>query len=228
MVGNMLKLDKINTDEALRYMGYDGKISLDNIKALLDKCEQELIFAAVPRYIYKLFDITFEADGILINGSNIKLTGNSILKHLEGCNKIALLAATLSSNVDKLINKYQITDMTSALVADAMASAAIEQVCNIAEDELKQSIGNMYMTWRFSPGYGDLPIKLQAPLINILDAPKRIGLTVNSSDMMIPIKSVSAIIGISDKPIEQKRRGCAVCNMNKTCKFRKRGAHCGF
>ena len=62
----------------------------------------------------------------------------------------------------------------------------------------------------------------------LLDASRKIGVTVTDRLILIPRKSVTAVIGISEKEIPQKRRGCSCCNMRKTCPYRKRGEHCGF
>ena len=83
------------------------------------------------------------------------------------------------------------------------------------------------MTFRFSPGYGDYPIELQKDFLRILDAQRKIGLTVNDNFMLVPTKSVTAVLGLSKNPIEQKKRGCAVCNMRDKCKYRRNGEHCG-
>lgn len=225
---NMIKIDKINTEEALRYMGYNENIDIENIKPILTSCEDELLNAANIRYCYKLFDIEHHTDSIIVSGTNLKLTGKSITNHLYGCNKAVLMACTLSDKVDKLISRYNITDMTSALITDSMASAMIEQVCNEVEIIIKNQLKIENMTWRFSPGYGDLPIDIQKNFIQVINANKQIGLTVTENNILIPRKSVTAIIGISDSPLPQKKRGCLICNMNKTCQFRKRGSHCGF
>lgn len=224
----MIKIDHINIDEALRYMGFNENINIDNIVPLLRKCEEDLINSANIRYCYKIFDIERKENNISLVNTNLQLTGKAILSHLDNCSKAVLMACTLSDMVDKLINRYNITDMTSALIADAMASAMIEQVCNKVEEIIKKELNIKNMTWRFSPGYGDLPIDIQQRFIQVINAEKQIGLTVTDSNILIPRKSVTAIIGISDNAIPQKKRGCAVCNMNKTCQFRKRGAHCGF
>lgn len=225
---NMIKIDKINTEEALRYMGYNENIDIENIKPILRTCEDELLNAANIRYCYKLFDIEHHTDSIIVTGTNLNLTGKSITNHLDGCNKAVLMACTLSDKVDKLISRYNITDMTSALITDSMASAMIEQVCNEVEVIIKNQLKIENMTWRFSPGYGDLPIDIQKNFIQVINANKQIGLTVTENNILIPRKSVTAVIGISDSPLPQKKRGCLICNMNKTCQFRKRGSHCGF
>ena len=52
------------------------------------------------------------------------------------------------------------------------------------------------MTPRFSPGYGDLPIELQRDFLTLLDASRKIGLTATESSMLVPSKSITALIGI--------------------------------
>lgn len=94
--------------------------------------------------------------------------------------------------------------MASAVVIDAMAGCAIEQVCNKAEEVIRESFPEMNMTWRFSPGYGDMPIDCQKKFVDAVNASREIGLNVSESFIMIPRKSVTAVIGLSKEPIEKK------------------------
>jgi hypothetical protein len=139
-----------------------------------------------------------------------------------------LLCATIGAAADLLIRKMEITDMSAAFAADALASAAIEQVCNAADEIIKQYMPDKFFTWRFSPGYGDFPIDTQRDFLSVMNAQKRIGLCLESNNIMVPRKSVTAVAGISDVQLPQKTRGCACCNMAGSCNFRKRGTHCGF
>ncbi len=117
--------------------------------------------------------------------------------------------------------------MEKALVADSLASAAVEQVCEAAEEEIRAAIGNYGYTWRFSPGYGDFPLDIQGEFLNALDAPKRIGVNVTDSLILIPRKSVTAVMGVSENEIPKSRRGCGNCKMKETCPYRKNYGHCG-
>ena len=139
-----------------------------------------------------------------------------------------LLCATLGAEVDRLIRVAQIRDMAKAVVLDSMASVAIEQVCQQADEIIAAQLPGCYLTFRYSPGYGDYPVELQKTFLTLLDAPRKIGLSVSDSCLLIPAKSVTAIAGISDLPIPQKKRGCAVCNLRETCQYRRNGEHCGF
>lgn len=222
----ILELEPIDKEEAFRYMGFGEKMPDESFIKRVDAVEEKLIKTAKPRFIWRLMQLSRDENGICRAG-NIKLSGKSITEHLEGCNEAVFMAATLSSHTDMLISKAGAVSITDALIADTLASAGIEQICNKAELLIGQELKDKYITWRFSPGYGDLPIELQEDFLSLLDAQRKIGLTVTDSSMLIPTKSVTAIIGISDRQLPKKRQGCMLCNMHDSCQFRKKGVHCG-
>ena len=205
-------------EEALRYLGYKGAEPDSATAALLDRAYKELSEAAAPKFCYKVLDKK-DCGGIL--------AGNDIYKHLEGCERVIIFAATLGNGADKLIRSAEISDMAYAIVADALSSAMIEEYCDNCEKEMKEKTGGNY-TWRYSPGYGDYPIECQGAFLAALNAGRLIGLTVTESNILLPRKSVTAVIGISEKKIESsEKRGCDSCKLRETCKFRKEGKGCG-
>lgn len=222
-----MRLDSLNRAEAFRYMGHRGGVIPENINALADECEERLLSMINPKYVWRVFDISEDERGISVCGTPLVLTGNDIMEHLRGCERAALMCATLSIGADSVIRVYESAEMEKAVIADCLASAAIEQVCDIAEREIQADVGDFHYTWRFSPGYGDLPLELQWQFIDVLQAQKRIGVTVTDNLIMIPRKSVTAVMGISTREIPKGRRGCSSCNMRENCAFRKGGTHCG-
>lgn len=216
----------VDIDLALRYMGFKSH-NADDLMPVINECLKELSDSVSPKYIYKLFDVSESGKGIFVEGTDLVLSGNSIREHLTGCGKCVIMCATLSSAADTLIRRYSTYDMTRSFITDCLASAAIESVCDEAENNMRSKLQGKYFTWRFSPGYGDLPLDLQRDLVTVLDAQKRIGLGVTDSEMLVPSKSVTAVIGVSDSPILRQNRGCHDCNLYETCSFRKGGIHCG-
>lgn len=223
-----IELTELDRAEAFRYMGYKGGEIKESILKITEECEKALLNVIKPRLAYKVFDISFAENGVEIIGTPLIFKGNDIKEHLTGCERCVLMCATLSSDVDKLIRSYEAEGVEKAFIADALASAAVEQVCNKAESLIQSAVGNYSFTWRFSPGYGDFPLEIQKDFINITEADKKTGLTVTESLILIPRKSVTAVMGISEKEIPKKRRGCGCCNMKDRCEFRKGGSHCGF
>ncbi len=229
MITENIKLEKLNRKEALRYLGYSGEQLDDTMKHLIDLCEEKVLAVAKPRYVYKVCNIMAiesQNHGIAVDGCHLVLTGESIKKHLKGCDMAVLMAVTLSDSIDRLIRITQVEDMAKAVLVDSLSSVAIEQVCDKVEHIIRQAYPDKYQTFRFGIGYGDLPILLQKDFLNALDAPKRIGLNVNASYMLTPTKSVTAIIGLSDNSIEKTARGCQTCNMREQCNIRQKGGHC--
>ena len=214
----MIKLERLNRNEAVRYLGGAG-ISLNyRMDRLMDECEKLVLEKASPKFLYVLKDLPCEQ---LIKGNDIK-------NHLVGCEKAVVMCATLGVEIDKLIRINQISDMAKAVVLDSFASVAIEQVCREVDRLLAEKYSGYYFTYRFNPGYGDYPIELQSEFLKILDSHRKIGLTANDNYLLTPSKSVTALAGLSKNPVEQKKRGCAMCDMREKCKYSKNGEHCGF
>lgn len=214
----MVKLEKLNRREAIRYLG-GAKVEMnEKMQSLMDECEHMILTAASPKYLYRLIDLP--CDEIV--------RGKDVADCLKGCERAVIMCATLGGEVDRLIRIAEISDMAKAVVLDSFASTAVEQVCFKVDEMLAQKYPDFSFTFRFSPGYGDYPIEMQRTFLDRLDAPRKIGLTVNDNSLLIPSKSVTAVAGMSKSPIERKKRGCAVCNMRNTCKFRRNGEHCEF
>ncbi len=223
-----INLEKLNIKEGARYLGYGNNIPDDNVMNIINQCEDEIIKTAKPRYTYKVFDVTSVDEGVKVEGTSLLLKGNSIKEHLLGCNKAVLLCTTLSLEIDKLIRITEVKDMAKAVIMDAFASVAIEQICDKIELQLIKRFENKYFTYRFGLGYGDLPIEHETEFLTILDTQKLIGVTVNNNFIMSPRKTVACIIGISDNEIKSKKKGCITCNIKERCQYRLRGDRCGF
>ena len=117
--------------------------------------------------------------------------------------------------------------MARAALLDACGSAWVEAGCDGAEREIAARFPGLYLTDRFSPGYGDLPLALQRDICGVLDAPRRLGVQVGDSLLLNPAKSVTAVIGLSETPQPARVRGCGFCAMRESCQYRKGGTTCG-
>lgn len=159
--------------------------------------------------------------------ARLLLTGEDIRRHLSGCSDCVLLCATLGSEVDALIRRTQVTDMAKTLWLDAAASAAIEQVCDEVQLDIAQRLERS-LTTRFSCGYGDLPLSAQPHFLSCLDAGRKIGLHLSPSGMLVPIKSVTAVIGILPEGAAASHSdSCSICNLRENCQLRRKGVFCG-
>lgn len=222
----MITLTQIDRSEALRYLAMGGKTPDRLTEDLLNECEAELLPLLRPKFTYRVLPFESTADGIQLRGVRLTLPGADIAAHLKGCGAVILLCATLSGDADAYIRRLQVENLAKALVADALLNAAIEQVCDLAQAQIKAALPYSNYTSRYSPGYGDLPLDIQGAFLAALDAGRRIGVHIGDSDLMNPLKSVTAIIGAADQPLNTVRRGCEHCNKKDTCEFRKAEKSC--
>lgn len=211
--------------EAIRYLGY-GKNAVDaQTLALIEESFLNLQSAAGRKSIYRIFDLSLE-DEKNIRFGNLEVTSKSLGKNLLGCDRIVLFGATLGVGVDQLLFRTSKTDMARTVVLQACAAALLEEYCDACQDAIAEELKKegRYLRPRFSPGYGDFSIEYQKYVIRMLDSAKTIGLTITDSLMMVPSKSVTAVIGAGTLPIRCHRQGCEACG-KKDCIYRRGDAY---
>lgn len=198
-------------NEIVRWLGFKGNEPDSETDALIKELTELSQNTLRPKAIHG----TFEIEKLEFNSSDIN-------EHLNGAQKCILFAATLGAESERLSALYQKTDMQKAVVFDAVCDALIEsycdEYCRTLEENYKAN--GLFINNRFSPGYGDFNISFQQKIAALLNTSKAIGLTENESHILIPKKSVTAVMGIFDFPPKGKARGCESCNMNAFCKMK--------
>lgn len=203
----------------LRYLGAAGWTPDEATTSLLDEAEALLRRAVTPRGIWR---------ALPLQALDLSGAGSDLARHLQGCGGLVLMAVTLGSGADALIRRLELSDIALGAAVDATASAAMDGLCDDVEAAARtwaQSQG-MWLTGRFSPGYGDCPLTLQHELCLALDTVRGLGLAVTPQHLLTPRKSVTAILGTADHPVTGARAGCNHCLLRETCAYRKRGMTC--
>lgn len=219
----------IPKQEVLRYLGHKNQEINGNIDRLIDETIEEAKELIAPKKVVARYRITIKDTGVYLDNTNLVLTGEDIKNHLKYSKDIYIMAVTLGSAIERKIAYYEKIDLTKAIILDSCATTAVEEFCDYIEVDIKKIAENenMGITFRYSPGYGDLPIDIQKDFLDTLNATKVIGLTVSSHNLLMPRKSVTAIIGLIPKDKELNKKTCEVCSNYENCKFRKEGVSCG-
>ena len=185
---------KYDLRETARYLGYKhGAEPSEVICELIDEAYEELCEFISPRYIFREYDFSRTDDGITVDG--IEFRSQKLLNHLKDSTSLILFSATLGHEVDDLIHKYSADDIAMAAVVQAVSSSLVENLCDIACEELKGQIKGEHRP-RFSPGYGDLSIIQQKEFFSLLPVKEKLGVSLTESFMMTPTKTVTAFIGV--------------------------------
>ncbi len=211
----------IRTREAVRYLGY-GKCAVDE-KILQDIKDsfRELDNLAEKKSIYRTFKLSVKGENRL-GIENVEICSRNLRMNLNDCHEVIIFGATLGVEIDRQIRKYQLVDMSKAVIMQACAAVVLEEYCDEWQSQIREQLRmeGKYLRPRFSPGYGDFSIFHQKDLLAMLESSKKIGLTMTESYMLTPTKSVTAVIGISYKEMHCHQNGCEECSKTD-CTYRR-------
>ncbi len=216
---------RISIADAVRYMGA-GKGN-EEIRRMTEETAAELERKITPRYTWRAFRTEIRESGVFLPEAGETLQGGLARNMLAECDTAVILLCTLGAEFEAMQRTQEARDMSRAVVLDACGSAWAEAGCDAAEEEIAARFPDRYRTDRFSPGYGDLPLESQGWILRELNAGRRLGVAETASHLLIPTKSVTAVIGLSDRPQAAKIRGCAYCALREGCAYRERGTRCG-
>ncbi|MDY9920283.1 MAG: methionine synthase [Synergistota bacterium] len=211
--------------EAAALLGIPEDKMTPEIRSRIAGQYQRINEASAPKSVFAFFDIEVVGSAIFFD-KTFSIRGRDLADICRECKKAVLIAATLGSGIDMLLRRSQAEDMSDAVIIDACASAEIERVTDLAESEIMRSLpSEEHLTMRFSPGYGDVPLEDSQKIISALSADRRIGLKLTGTNMLVPMKSVTAVIGISDRKTDRSK-DCTLCSMKESCAYKKRGGSC--
>ena len=145
--------------------------------------------------------------------------GKIIMNQLRGAEGYALFIATCGEAFERFQQQMKAEgDMVRVFIADAMGSVIAEKCADEMEKNLQLSIDKLGWkhTNRFSPGYCGWHVSQQQLLFPLFNG-QTCGVTLTDSSLMLPIKSVSGIIGVGEK-VRKLDYTCGLCNFEKCYK----------
>lgn len=219
-------------EEVMRYLGYKkdhyDQQTLQRVREIMEVVEDTI----VPRWDFQSFEIKNRSkDRIALTDLPFFLEGESIAEHLQFASHVYVMAATLGVESERYLLRTQAVSMADSMIVDSCLSVYVEEAADQCEQEIRNLISDSEeLTFRFSPGYGDFPLEVHQEMIRSLRWDRILGITVTNSMMMVPSKSVIAVIGVekTGKQKEQNRammpcgnQSCEVCELKDTCNWKK-------
>lgn len=186
MAGNIQPPQVDLTLESIaRYMRMGRQIPGGALAARVGELKEQALKAMRPSRVWRRVCLPLPVES------------RSLERHVSGCHAAYLVCGTIGAEIDALQRRAAVTSGADALIVQAIGAAAIEAwMDSVAREiELELEPGETLVP-RFSPGYGDLPLEYQKTLLSILDTPRKIGVSLTDTLLMVPSKSVSAIIGV--------------------------------
>lgn len=207
--------------EVRRYLGYGANAPDERVEKLITDSLDALTAATAPRSVFRACPLRIVPPAVL-EIADFRVESQNLARNLDGCTGVYLMAATLGVAADRLLARVSARSISDAVVYQAAAAALLETYCDEVNDEIRRlaEADGLYCRPRFSPGYGDFPLEHQRDFIRLLDTPRKIGLSVTDACQLVPVKSVTAVIGLSDTPQPCPRSGCETCDKTD-CAFRR-------
>ena len=203
MAVESLELTQLPKREVLRYMGYRGQEYTSELDTIVDSACGHCLELARPKASWLAFDVTeISLDGdtphVRMDGTTFELPGHSIARYLDGAVSVVLMAVTVGMDLERELRLTSVTDPVFGIALDAAATAAVEEAADILSAHISTWAAHQGLRagGRFSPGYGDLPLDVQPQLLSVLDAQRRLGITLSQSLLMTPTKSITAVTGL--------------------------------
>ncbi len=189
-------------------MGITSGTPDSDIQPIIDEILEEVLTISRPRFCYTITPtIDFKC-------------GKIIADALELGQRYALVISTAGEELDSLINSYQQSDIVKAFVANSIGSEMAEAISRHAISIIEESLNDTEkISNSYSPGYCGWALTEQRKLFSYFE-PQPCGVDLTDSCLMLPIKSISAVLAIGERVIKAPY-GCEICTKSDCYKKRK-------
>jgi hypothetical protein len=206
----------ISAERILKILGVPADAVEPYLAELITRLTKECREKATPCFSVGLSDNNILNTGESLQiGNEILLTDRIIASSLRKCDSIAIFIASCGDKPELFSKKLlQEGNSLEGYIVDIIASEMADGIAECLHRKLENSVAmdNLKVTNRFSPGYCKWPVNEQHKIFSLM-AGNTSGVSLTASSLMIPIKSVSGIIGIG-KDAEFKGYACAYCEMD--------------
>jgi len=212
--------------EVLRRQGFRGH---SKIRPEIKKLISELIAGVKktrllePAAAYEYYKVTGMSPSQVSLEGNEAIQGTLIQTIFPQAKALAIVVCTIGPKLEKKVTGYSKSGETlRGMILDGIGSAAVDmlipEVCRRITNEAS-SRGHQTSS-PVSPGWPGLPLTEQWNLFELVNA-QEIGVSLTSSEIMVPRESVSMVIGIG--PLMEswtQADVCARCSLRRTCPYR--------
>lgn len=214
----------LSADEVCRIMGYGEVAAMEEISTVVERILVDISEIASPCFHYQIKEGYVDA-GVLTIDNTAFHVGRIIGKQLSGSTHFACFLATAGKEFHDYQERLKKeNDMLNIYIADLIGSEIAERTCDYMEQVLDADIrrSGWRHTNRYSPGYCGWDVAQQKKLFGLFPVGV-CGVSLTASHLMLPIKSVSGIIGVGEM-VSRKAYTCELCGYRNCYKRKKNEA----
>jgi hypothetical protein len=188
----------INREEVLKALQVPINYSDSYVDGLISEFTQKSLELCSPCGIYGIFEnpVFIENTDLVIEGFTFHLE-KIVSSSIKNSSMIIFFISTAGGEVEQL-SKQLIKEghLLEGLIVDILASIIAEEAARLIYESIKDDMrkNGWNITNRYSPGYCNWSVSDQQKLFPLFKN-QTCGVQLTDSSLMIPIKSVSGIIG---------------------------------
>lgn len=214
---------QIPSSEIYEAMGYKDSMPDQMVIEETDALQQRITPLLHPRFFFFITDGTLDVSKETLTVEDTVFSiGKTIARQLRGSESYAFFVATAGTEFEEFQYVLQKEDdMVKVYIADSLGSIIAEKTADYMEKELAEFMKDKGWkhTNRYSPGYCGWHVSEQQKLFSLFPDGSPCGIRLTDSSLMVPIKSVSGVIGIGSN-VRKQEYTCGLCTY-ENC-FRKR------
>lgn len=204
-----------------RELGYGRTTPEPEIQDLASTVLKAVKEVVEPRGAFLLYTGRVGVAVVELDEGAVLPVGEALAGMLSGCRRFAVFAATTGDAYDQLRTAY-LGDPVADYVLDGIGNCIVTAVGKFIEQRIAAEVPALRHGSRISPGYCGWPLVGQGDIFRLL-GDKPCGITLTSSCLMRPLKSISGIVGIG-RDIRPGGHGCRWCSLDN-CARRKGKRH---
>ncbi|NDV64742.1 vitamin B12 dependent-methionine synthase activation domain-containing protein [Bacteroides sp. 224] len=211
----------LTPEEVYEVMGYGSVTPEKEITEMVKAAINHLAAFVIPRCCYFIAKGELTATTLSVGAVTLDI-GKIISRQLRGSEQFVFFAATAGKEFEAWMDCLKDTDdIVMQYIADSLGSCLAEKTADYMEKVLQEEISSQgwLHTNRFSPGYCEWHVSEQKKLFSLFPVDRPCGIELTESSLMMPIKSVSGVIGIGRK-VKKMPYSCGICGFER-CYRRK-------
>lgn len=188
---------EVDENEILKLLGDEKKVK-EKWKDIVKEEIQWTKTYIKPFIIYEQYKIIALEKQQIILENQILLEGKGVDKYFDQCHGIIMAIATIGKEIDERIEeKFKTGDYIRGIILDYIGNKILGSITCCFFEEQSHLLGQsqMGLTLPLSPGDLHFSLAEQKKIFKSLQ-PEKIGISLNETDMMTPLKSISMIYGL--------------------------------
>ncbi|MCU0235958.1 MAG: hypothetical protein MUC72_02625 [Acidobacteria bacterium] len=194
--------------------------------ALLPRAMDLFLATSEPRGMSR--PVTADEFAAIFAGQGLNAPQAPLEEIFPQARRLELFAFTLGERISAEIERlFSGVDFALGFILDAVASLAADNAGRLAEEWLESQFGRQEESdsppraYLYSPGYCGWHISSQERLFAAL-RPQAIGLSLNASFLMAPLKSISGVLAVGPTVIHRIAGGYPFCSRCQSPACRER------